>query len=115
MFLETLSPFLQDIVLALVGLITTLIIAVAVELRKRVLTWIDNRNSIRTQEILHTLAEQSFHLIEAKMKESSSTEKLNEAIYYVSKRAEARGINISTDEVRAEIERVVRELNYKLK
>lgn len=112
---ELIAPYLNDILLALFSLITTVIVVMFYELRRRVLEWFDSRNNLKHQEYLEHLAEQAFSFVEQTMKDAPSQAKLHEAIRFVSERLEDKGINLKTSDIWAAIEKAVLNYNSKTK
>lgn len=110
---QLVEPFISDIVVALFGLITAIVLAMFAELRKRVLLWIDSRNELRNQEILRNITEDAFSYIEQTMKNESSQRKFNEAVIYVSDKIESKGLKVNHKEISAAIEREVLKFNNK--
>lgn len=112
---EAAQPYLQDLVLALISLIATLIIAAMVELRKRVLTWIDSRTSNEQRELLHRMAEEAFSFAETVFKDAGRPQKLDAAYGYLSSRIKEMGITVTETEIRSIIEKAVLDYNSKVK
>lgn len=105
------QPIIQQVVLALIGLLTMFALAILTELRIRIKRWIDTRQSAAEREILHRLAEEGFAIVEQTMKSSTAQDKLFAAMTYITKQAEAKGIKVDPETVRATIEKTVTEYN----
>jgi hypothetical protein len=104
---EILSPYLNDIITAVLGLITFMILTALTELRKRVLVWIDSRNDLRHQEIIKNLATDAFSYVETSMKGKEGSEKLKEASAFVSRQLADKKINYSEEQIIAAVEKAV--------
>jgi hypothetical protein len=114
-FMEAAQPYLQTIVLALMGLIASMVVAALMELRQKVLGWIKSRTSTEQRKLLHRLAEEAFSLVEKLYKSEHSQTKLAEARQYLYDRIKEYGLNVSDDEILAVIEKAVLDYNTKVK
>lgn len=112
--LELLQPYLTDITLSLISLLTALIITGLVALRKKIFTWINNVNSKEQQHLLQFVANQVFSLVEMSMQHETSQKKINTAIEYACEILEKYGINVSLKEVRSAIESEVLKHNKEI-
>lgn len=112
--LSTMSPYIEQILTGLVSLITAIILAAFVELRKRVLTWIDSHNNLRLQKILNSLATQAFAEVENSMNDGEpGYEKMEKAISIVAAQLQKKGIkNFDEEHIKMAIEEAVLKFNY---
>ncbi|MBY9081188.1 hypothetical protein KIH86_23860 [Paenibacillus sp. HN-1] len=107
------QPYITAIVLALIGLLTTVILRSISILQKRVTIWIDSRQSVSERELLHKIAAEAFAIAEKEV--SGATLKYNAAFAYTSDRLGKAGIKVSSDEIKASIEKAVLDYNAKTK
>jgi|GEM_PF-3578179 len=109
------EQYIQEIVLALVGLLTTVILAALGEARTHFLRWLKTRRILSEREYLRKAAEEGFSLIEQSMKDCVSTEKLNAATAYVTRHLKTVGIEMEPEAIRAAVEQAVTEYNKQKK
>jgi arginine repressor len=95
----------------LLGIISLLIIAAMVELRKRILKWIETRTTKEQRELLHKLAEEAFSYTETVFRDLKGKDKLDAAINYVSRAVKKKGIPLESYEIQAAIEKAVLQYN----
>ncbi|MEK3851187.1 phage holin, LLH family [Paenibacillus sp. FSL R7-0340] len=111
--IETVQPYVSTIVTAILGVLTALVIAGLNTIKVKANTWIDARTTESQRVLLHKLAEEGFSLAKTAYKEEDGPKKLQEALSYVTGQLEQKGINLTSVEVQAAIEKAY--LDYKAK
>lgn len=116
--MDQLQPYITSIVVALVGLLTTVILAVISKLKVRVNEWIDTKIeeskikiSESQREQLHKIANEAFAHAESMFKTESGIVKLSKAFIYASEKLGLNGIKVTDDEITAAIEKACLEYN----
>ncbi len=104
---ELLQPHLTMVIQSLIAVIATMIVAALVELRRKVLTWIERRTTIEQRALLHQIAVEAFSFAEKVYVKSGGNEKYRGAYIYMSDRLQRMNIRITDAEIRALIEQVV--------
>lgn len=113
--IEAAGPAMEKVIVAIIYLIATLALAALVELRQKVLKWIDSRTSKEQRELLRQMAEEAFSLVEKMYKSEHAQTKLDEAKRYIHNRIDEHGLNVSETEITAVIEKAVLDYNTKVK
>lgn len=111
--IETVQPYVSTIATAILGVLTALVIAGLNTIKVKANTWIDARTTESQRVLLHKLAEEGFSLAKTAYKEADGPKKLQEALSYVTGQLEQKGINLTSVEVQAAIEKAY--LDYKAK
>lgn len=101
------QPYLDTVVQALLGLVTAVVIAALIEIRKKVLEWIDKKATNEQRDLIYKLAKEAFSFAETVYHQMDGRQKLDGAIAYLSKRLNDANINLTEEEIRAVIEGVV--------
>ncbi|MNI00946.1 hypothetical protein D3C73_537640 [compost metagenome] len=104
-FIQEIQPYIMSIVVAVVGLLTTVVLALLASLKTKVNLWIDTKTSVSQRELLHKVAAEAFAHAETMFMDESGlgTRKLNEALIYASKKLGNIGVKVSTEELKAAI------------
>lgn len=110
-FFEAAQPYLETIVLTIISMVAAMVAAALMEMRKRVLTWIESRTTKDQRELLEKLAGEGFAFAETLFRDAEGPQKLEAAMKYVSRRLSQRGLDITTEEIQAAIEKAVIEHN----
>lgn len=110
-FIEQVQPYIVSIVVAIIGVLTTMLLGFISNLKTRVNVWIDTKTSASQREILHKVASEAFSHAEAYFKAESSQAKMNQALDYASKKLANLGVKMTTDEIKAAIEKACLEYN----
>ncbi|MFS1513410.1 phage holin, LLH family [Chengkuizengella sp. SCS-71B] len=112
---ELIQPYLETIVFALISVISTLVVAALIELRNKVLFWIQSKTNKEQRELLLKISEEAFSYAEKVFYQSKGPEKLDAAYDYASSKLGSLGIQFTKDEIKATIEKAVLEYNSKVK
>ncbi|XEC92497.1 phage holin [Paenibacillus tarimensis] len=105
------QPYISAIVQALFGILAIFVLIGLKATAKKVHVWLDAHTTAAQRNILHMLAKEGFAFSETMFGQLNGEEKLQKAMNYVTQMLQARGIQISGDEIRAAIEKAV--LAYK--
>jgi len=109
--IEASHSYLVTIILALISLLASVTLAVIYEIRRRLLSWIDSRTSKEQRELIRLMSVEAFSFAEMVYNHTDSKKKLDAANNYLRERLKEKGINISSDEIRAAIECAVMEFH----
>lgn len=113
--MEILQPYLNEVVQVLISIVLMVIVTMLVEVRKRVLSWLENRTTKEQRELLHKWAEEAFSFAETVFKDVGGPKKLDAAYGYLSSRLREKGIELTSTEIRGLIEKAVLEYNSRVK
>lgn len=113
--MEHIQPYLSEIIQALVGILALLVLSFLALLRTRVNLWIDTKISSNQRELIHKIANEAFAYAESTMSTESGRNKLNQAFIYTSEKLGKLGIQVTTEEINAAIEKAVLEYNAQKK
>jgi len=100
---EHIQPALATIVIALVGILTTVILSLLALLKTRVNLWIDTKTSASQRDLLHKICNEAFAHAETLFQGQGAVRKMNEALQYASDKLGRLGIKVSTEELKAAI------------
>jgi LL-H family phage holin len=106
---------LEPIMNGAVTVLSILIAAAVLWLRRKVAAWLEMNLTKEQQELLLKLGEQAFSFVEVVYQEMKGPEKLEEAIRFVERQLNSRGLQADRDQIRAAIERAVLEHQKKVK
>lgn len=112
---ELIQPYVTSIVVAVVGILTTIVLAFIATLKTKINLWIDTKTSASQRELIHKIANEAFAYIESTMKDQGSKTKLSAAYMYASEKLGQLGINVTKEEIDAAVEKAVLEYNAKQK
>jgi len=112
---ELIQPYIETMLIALLSLISTLVVAALIELRNKVLTWVQSKTNKEQRELLQKISEEAFSYAEKVFMESGGPQKLEAAYAYVSSRLKELGVGFTGDEIKATIEKAVLDYNSKVK
>jgi LL-H family phage holin len=102
---QLLAPLMNGAVTAL----SVLIAAAILWLRRKVDAWLEMSMSREQQEILMKLGEQAFSFVEVVYQDLKGPEKMEEAIKFVERQLNSKGLKADREQIRAAIERAVLE------
>lgn len=105
--MESIQPYIENVMLALISLAAALLTAALLELRKRVLAWVESKTSREQREWLYRLAEEAFCFAEKAFEGTDGFRKRAAASGYLKKRLREEGIRLGEDELRAVNEKAV--------
>ncbi|MDP5276358.1 hypothetical protein [Chengkuizengella axinellae] len=71
---ELIQPYLETIVFALISVISTLVVAALIELRDKVLSWIQSKTNKEQRELLLKISEEAFSYAEKVFYQSKGSE-----------------------------------------
>lgn len=100
---EQIQPSVTTIVVALVGILTTVVLSLLAMLRTRINLWIDTRTSATQRELLHKIANEAFAHAETMFSSEMGTKKMNEALIYAQDKLSKVGIKVTMEELKAAI------------
>lgn len=109
--IELIQPYITSIVVAVVGILTTIVLGLLASLKTKVTVWIDTKTSASQRDLIHKIANEAFAHAESLFSSESGRVKLGKAFIYASGKLSNLGIKVSEDEVNAAIERACLEYN----
>lgn len=113
--IDAVQPYIVTIVVALIGVLTTLILAGLKTLQKKAEAWLQARTNESEREILKKIGQEGFAHAEALHKELGGDQKLTQAIQYADKRIRELGLGFGLAEIKAAIHEAVVNHNAKTK
>ncbi|MDY8046600.1 phage holin, LLH family [Paenibacillus polymyxa] len=111
--IETVQPYVSTIATAVVGVLTTVILAGLNTVKIKANTWLEARTSAAQRELIHKIAGEGFAFAQTAFKQAGGERKLQEALQYATLRLAEQGITVSVVELQAAIEKAY--LEYKAK
>lgn len=99
------QPYITTVVLAIIGVLATVILRTIALLQAKADSWFDAKLSVSQRELLHKIASEGFAYAQTVYKELGGEEKLQQALVYASDQLEARGIKVAPEEIRAAVEK----------
>jgi len=108
---EQIQPQVSGIVLTIVGILATVVLSLLALLKVRVSLWIDTKTSAAQRELLHKIANEAFAYAEATLNSGDGRLKLNQAFLYASEKLGKLGIQVSSEEINAAIEKACLDYN----
>lgn len=105
----------EPVLYALLSVIASLVVAALIEIRKRVLAWIDTNTTDQQQVFMEKLAKESVVYIEKIWGAGKGDEKLREAWVYLDRKLAEKGIHLDGDKLTALVEKAVDEYNERKK
>ncbi|WP_226003158.1 phage holin, LLH family [Paenibacillus sp. BJ-4] len=111
--IETVQPYVSTIATAVVGVLTTIILAGLNTVKVKVNGWLDARTTAAQREVIHKIAGEGFAFAQTAFKQAGGERKLQEALQYASLTLSSQGIVVSQVELRSAIEKAY--LEYKAK
>lgn len=103
--MDQLQPYITSIVVAVVGILTTIVLAFIAQLKTKVNLWIDTKTSASQRELFHKIANEAFAHAETVFSSETSRNKLNKAFIYASAKLSDLGIDVTAEEIHAAIEK----------
>ncbi|OME62311.1 hypothetical protein BSK59_02235 [Paenibacillus odorifer] len=98
------QPYITAVTLAIVGVLATVILRAVALLQHKANSWFDAKLSVSQRELLHKIASEGFAFAQTVYKDLGGEEKLQQALLYSSDQLAAKGIKVSTEEIRAAVE-----------
>ncbi|QNR65002.1 hypothetical protein IAQ67_13780 [Paenibacillus peoriae] len=111
--IETVQPYVSTIATAVVGVLTTVILAGLNTVKIKANTWLEARTSAVQRELIHKIAGEGFVFAQTAFKQAGGERKLQEALQYATLRLAEQGITVSVVELQTAIEKAY--LEYKAK
>jgi hypothetical protein len=102
---EQLNEYVNQVILALLGLIVVLIKVWLDGLRKKAEAYLEAKTSEEQRKVIAALAEEAYAFAEAFAKQLDGPGKLNHAIDFLVRKAAKYGITVNSEDARAAIER----------
>lgn len=109
--MDQIQPYVVQVVSALISILALIVLSFLALLRTRVNLWIDTKISASQRDLIHKIANEAFAYVEATMTTESGRNKLNQAFIYTSEKLGKLGIQVTTEEINAAIEKAVLEYN----
>lgn len=109
--IEQIQPYVSTVVIAIIGLLTTVILGFINSLKNKAHEWFEANTSVKQREIIYQIASEAFSHAEAIYKEQNGKAKMNQAFIYASDKLGQTGIAVSPEEIRAAIEKACLEYN----
>lgn len=106
---DQIQPQVATVVVAVVGILATVVLSMLALLQKRVKLWIDSKTSLAERELIHKIANEAYAYAEKQFKETGGPTKLSEAYDYASRLLGNAGIKVEPEEIKAAIEKAVLE------
>lgn len=103
--MEQAQPYISSIIVAIFGLVATVIIGAVNKLKKKANDYFEANLTVKQRELLHKIAAEAYAYAESVYKDQGGDEKLNQAFNYVSSKLGDVGLNITAEEIRAAIEK----------
>lgn len=101
--IEAAQPYITSIVLALIGLLTSVILAGISRLKAKADALLDSKLSESQRALVHTVAAEGFAHAEAEFKGMGGPAKLTAATQYALDKLGKVGVRVSLEEVRSAI------------
>lgn len=111
--MEQAQPYISSIIVAIIGLVATVIIGAVNKLKKKANDYFEANLTVKQRELLHTIAAEAYAYAESVYKDQGGDEKLNQAFNYVSSKLGDAGLNITAEEIRGAIEKAWNESKTK--
>ncbi|MBU9707120.1 phage holin [Paenibacillus sp. AK121] len=111
--IETIQPYVSTVATAILGVLTAIVIAGMNTIKVKANEWINARTTESQRVLLHKLAEEGFSLAKTVFKEADGPKKLQQALSYVTRQLQQRGIYLTDIEIQGAIEKAY--LDYKAK
>ncbi|AHC18909.1 phage holin [Paenibacillus polymyxa] len=111
--IETVQPYVSTVATAILGVLTAIVIAGLNTIKVKANEWINARTTESQRVLLHKLAEEGFSLAKTVFKEADGPKKLQQALSYVTRQLQQRGIYLTDIEIQGAIEKAY--LDYKAK
>lgn len=109
--IELIQPYITSIVVAVVGILTTIVLGLLASLKTSVKVWINTKTSASQRELIHKIANEAFSFAESTLSTESGRMKLSCAFMYTSEKLGMLGIKVTDDEINAAIEKACLEFN----
>jgi len=109
--MDQVQPYIISIVVAIVGILTTVVLSLLAQLKAKVNVWIDTKTSESQRELIHKIANEAFAYAETVLNSETGRNKLNQAFMYASEKLGKLGIQVTAEEINAAIEKAVLEYN----
>lgn len=102
--IEQIQPYVSTIVLAVVGLLATVILGAINLVKAKAGAYFDAKLTAAQRELLHRIAGEAYAYAETAFKNAGGPAKLEEALKYASEQLKKRGVSVSAVELQATIE-----------
>lgn len=109
--IEQVQPYVSTIVLAVVGLLATVILGAIKVVKAKVGAYFDAKLSTEQRALLHRIAQEAYAYAETAFKNAGGEMKLSEALAYASQQLKKRGVTVTPIELQAAIEKAWLEFN----
>lgn len=108
---EMFQPVVETVVNSLIGVLVLMVLAGYAKIKKKLDAWIEARTTAEQRQKLHLYAKEGMALAESAFKGLGGEKKLQEAEQYVLKHLKDIGLTLSSEEIRAAIEKAVLDHN----
>lgn len=109
--IEQVQPYVSTIVLAVVGLLVTVILGMINTVKAKAEAYFDAKLSAEQRGLLHRIAGEAYAYAETAFRDGGGEMKLEEALHYASDHLQKRGINVTKVELQAAIEKAWLEMS----
>lgn len=99
------QPYISSIVVAIIGLLATIVIGAVNKLKKKASDYFDANLSVKQRELLHKVASEAFAYAETLYGQYDGEQKMEHAYSYVSDKLGDAGMSVTPQEIRAAIEK----------
>ena len=106
---------LTPIIAAVIGLLTTVVLAMLALVQRKINVWLVSKTSNSDRELLYKMASEAFAIAENAFNSQAGKAKMNFAYSYTSDLISKIGVKFSDDEIKAAIEKAVLDYNLKKK
>lgn len=104
-FIDQAQPYITAVVVAIVGVLATVILRTISLLQVKADSWFDAKISVSQRELLHKISTEGFAYAQTVYKDLGGADKLQQALAYASDQLEVRGIKVAPEEIRAAVEK----------
>lgn len=111
--MEQAQPYIISIVTALIGILATIITGSIKKAQGKAEEYYKAHTNEKDRELLHKIGMEAFSWAQTLYKEAEGDRKLKEAYAYASEKLAALGVQMTSDEIRAAIEKAVVDYNAK--
>lgn len=101
--MQTLQPYLDQIVQALLGLLVLMVMAGLNQVKRKATNWLETRTTESQRQLLLTVGREAFTHAETVFKGMGAQQKLDGALDYASQRLTGLGIEVTPAEMRAAV------------
>ena len=113
--MQSIQPYIETIVNALIGVIALALIAFLREARQKITSWMEANTNQSQRATLHLIAMEGWAYAEKLYTDLKGEDKMKQALLYVYERAREKGIPIDAKAIQNIIEKAVLDYNAQVK